>query len=103
MVFKVSAVVWKRMLDYLLILVSDRGDLCRHGKDHMKIGDRQKLGLPVHDPLRSGQTLAFWAVSIAAAIVRVAFIGALVAAFEVAAESRGTAHLDSRHDAPLRY
>ena len=55
----------KDAIDYLLILVSDRGDLFRHGKDHMKIGDLQKFGLPVLDPLCPGQTLAFWAVSIA--------------------------------------
>ena len=50
-------------VDNFLILVSDRGDLCRHGKDHMKIGDCQKFGLPVLDPLRPRQTLAFGAVS----------------------------------------
>jgi hypothetical protein len=42
-------------------------------------------------------------MAIPAAIIGVAFMAALVTAFEVAAESRGTAHLDSRHDAPLRY
>ena len=55
----------KDAIDYLLILVSDRGDLFRHRKDHMEIGDIQKLGLPVLDPLRPRQTLAFGAVSIA--------------------------------------
>ena len=91
----------KDAIDYLLILVGDRGDLCRHGKDNMKIGDRQKFGLPVLDPLCPRQTLAFWAVSIAAAIVRVAFMAALIAALEVAAESGRAAHLDGGHDAPL--
>src|ERR1022692_4097259 len=42
-------------------------------------------------------------MAIPAAIVGVAFIAALVAAFEMATEGRGTAHLDSRHDAPLRH
>src|SRR5580704_2380923 len=91
----------KDAIDYLLILVSDRGDLCRHGKDHMKIGDCQKFGLPVLDPLCPGQALALWAVSIAAAIERVPFVAALITAFEVAAENCCTAHLDGRHDAPL--
>jgi hypothetical protein len=63
----------------------------------------EKFGLPVLDPLRSGQTLAFWAVSIAAAIERIPFIGALIAAFEVAAENRCAAHLDGGHDAPLSH
>jgi fructose-1,6-bisphosphatase/inositol monophosphatase family enzyme len=69
----------------------------------VKIGNLEQLGLPVFDPLRPGQTLAFWAVSIAAAIERVPFIGALVAAFEVAAENGRAAHLNGGHDAPLSH
>jgi hypothetical protein len=42
-------------------------------------------------------------VSIAAAIERVPFIGALVAAFEVAAENGRAAHLNGGHDAPLSH
>lgn len=57
-------------VDDFLILISDRGDLFRYGEDHMIVGDLQKLGLPVLDPLRAGQTLAFGAVSIATAIER---------------------------------
>src|ERR1019366_6501897 len=93
----------KDAVDYLLVLVSDRGDLFRHGEDHMKIGDVQKFGLPVLDPLRSGQTLAFWAVPIAAAIECVPFIAALIAAFEVAAENCCSTHLDGGHDASLSH
>jgi hypothetical protein len=69
----------------------------------MKVGDLEKLRLSILDPLRPRQTLALWAMSIAAAIVCIAFMAALVAAFEMAAESRGTAHFDSSHDAPLRH
>jgi hypothetical protein len=77
----------KDAIDNFLILVSDRGDLFRYREDHVKIGDLQKLGLPILDPLRPGQTLAFGAVSIPAAIERVPFIAALITAFEVAAEN----------------
>ena len=55
-------------VDHLLVLVGDRGDLFRHGEDHMEIGHVEKFGLPVLDPLRPSQTLAFGAVSISAAI-----------------------------------
>src|ERR1035438_2435312 len=82
----------KDAIDYLLILVCDRGDLFRQGEDYMKIGDVQKLSLPVLDPLCPGQTLAFGAVPVAAAIERVPFIAALITAFEVAAENCRTAH-----------
>ena len=75
-------------VDDLLILVSDRGDLFRQGEDYMVIGDVQKFGLPILDPFSAGQTLAFRAVPIAAAIERVEFIVALITAFEVAAENR---------------
>src|ERR1035441_8569617 len=75
------------------ILVSDRGDLFRHGEDHMKIGNLEKFGLSVLDPLCPGQTLAFGAMPIAAAIERVPFIATLIAAFEVAAENPRAAHL----------
>ena len=93
----------KDAIDYLLVLVSDRGDLFRYREDHMKIGDLQKFGLPVLDPLRPGQTLAFGAVSIPAAIERVPFITALIAAFEVAAEDCRATHFDSGHDASLSH
>ena len=73
----------------------------RHITGKATLGDIQKLGLPVFDPLRPRQTLAFGAVSIAAAIERVPFVAALITAFEVAAENCCTAHLDGRHDAPL--
>ena len=93
----------KDAIDYLLILVSDRGDLFRHREDHMKIGSVQKFDLPVLDPLRPGQTLAFGAVSIAAAIEGIPFKAALITAFEVAAENCCTAHLDGGHNAPLSH
>jgi len=49
----------------------------------MKIGNIEKLRLPLLDPLRPGQALAFGAVSIPAAIEGVAFIATLIATFEV--------------------
>ena len=88
--------------DQLFVLVCDGGDLPRHSKDSVKIADFQEFGLTVFYPLRPGQTLALWAVAIPAAIERIAFIAALIAAFEVAAKRRGAAHFDRGHDAPLR-
>ena len=74
---------------------------CRHGEDHVKIWDVQKLGLPVLDPVRAGQRLAFGAMPIAAAVVRDSLDAALIALFEMAAERGRAAHLDGRHDASL--
>ena len=89
-------------VDHLLVLVGDRGDLFRHGKDDVKIRNLQKFGLAVLDPLGPGQRLAFGAMPIAARVVAIPLMAALVAALQVAAESRRAAHLDGGHDAPLR-
>src|ERR1039458_247917 len=76
-------------VDHLLVLISDGGNLFRYGEDHVKVRDVEKLRLPILDPLRPRETLALGAMAIAAAIVGVAFIAALVAAFEMATEGRG--------------
>ena len=89
-------------VDHLLVLVGDGSDLLRHGKDDVKIGRIEEFGLPILDPLRPGQRLAFGAVPVAARVEAMALMAALVAAFEVAAESRRAAHLDGGHDASLR-
>ena len=67
----------------------------------MKVGNLEKLRLPLFDPLRSGQTLAFGTVAIAAAIESIAFVAALIATFEVAPERCRAAHLNRGHDTPL--
>jgi hypothetical protein len=67
----------------------------------MKVGNWEELRLPLFNPLRSGQTLAFGTVAIATTIERIAFVAALIATFEVAPERRRAAHLNRGHDAPL--
>src|SRR5208282_4962840 len=53
-------------IDYFFVLVGNRGNLLRHGKDDVKIGHFQKLGLAVLNPLGAGQRLAFGAMPIPA-------------------------------------
>ena len=53
------------------------------------------------DPLCAGQRLTLWAVPIAAGVEAVAFIVALIAAFEMTAEDCRAAHFDGCHDASL--
>jgi len=72
-------------IDHLLVLVGDGGNLFRHGKDHVKVGDLQKFGLTILDPLRPRQRLALWAMPVPAGVVTVPLIAALIATFEVAA------------------
>jgi hypothetical protein len=47
------------------------------------------------------QALAFRTVAVATTIERIAFVAALIATFEVAAQRSRAAHLDGAHDAPL--
>ena len=54
----------KDAVDHLLVLVGDGRDLLRHGEDNVKVGNLQKFGLAVLDPLRSRQRLTFWAMPI---------------------------------------
>jgi hypothetical protein len=89
-------------VDHLLVLIGDRGDLRRHGKDHVKIWNLQKFGLTVFDPLRPGQRLAFGAMPIRATVVAIPLMATLITLLEVAAEGRGAAPLEGGHDAPLR-
>ena len=91
----------KKAIDDSFVLVGDGGNLFRQGEHHMKVRNIEKLRLPVLNPLRSGQTLAFGTVAIAAAIIRVAFVAALVAAFQVTTQNRCATHFDGGHGAPL--
>jgi hypothetical protein len=49
----------------------------------MKIRNVEQLGLAVLNPSRASQRLAFWAMAIRAGVITVAFMAALITAFEV--------------------
>src|SRR5689334_7557081 len=76
-----------------LVLVGDGGNLLRHGKDHVKVGDLQEFGLTVLDPLRPCQRLTLWAMAIATGVEAIPLMAALIAAFEVPTQRRCAAHL----------
>jgi hypothetical protein len=69
----------------------------------MKVGNWEKLRLPLLNPLRPSQALAFGTVAVATTVERIAFEAALIAAFEVAPQRGCAAHLDRGHDAPLHH
>ena len=54
------------VIDHLLVLVSDRGNLVRHREDDVVILAVEKFIPAVFDPLGAGQRLALGAMSIAA-------------------------------------
>jgi hypothetical protein len=90
------------VVDYLLVLVSDRGYLVRNGEDNVKVLAVEKFGLTVFDPLGARQRLAFWTMPIAARPIAKTLPPALIALFDLSSESCRPAQLDGSHDAPLR-
>ena len=82
-------------------MVGDVGDRPRQGEDDMEIGHRQQLGSAVGEPLLGSGSLAFWAMPIAAGVVRDAQVCAVLAAFDMTAQRRCSAALNRRHDLEL--
>src|SRR5437763_11561031 len=81
-------------VNHFLVLVSDRGNLFRHRKDHVEVLGVEKFGAAILQPFGAGERLAFWAVAIGAGVVSVALMAALVALLEMTTEHGGPAHLD---------
>ena len=82
--------------------MGDGGDLLRHGEDDVEVWRCEELGLSVLKPLGARQRLAFWAVAIAARVVRDALVAAGIALLDVAAQRGRATLLDRRHDPALR-
>ena len=92
----------QQIVDDGLVLPRDGGDRRRQGEHDVEVWDRQQLGLPIGQPLLGGNGLALRAVAIAAGVVGDAYMRAILAALDMAAESCGAAALDGRHDLQLR-
>ena len=91
----------QQVIDDRFVVIGDVGDRPRQGEDDMKIGHRQQLGSAVGEPLLGSGSLAFWAMPIAAGVVRDAQVCAVLAAFDMTAQRRCSAALNRRHDLEL--
>jgi hypothetical protein len=87
------------VMDNGLVLQRDAGDRRWHGEYEMKA--RKQLALAIGQPLGAGETLALWAETVTAGVVGNAGLTAIIAALDIAAERRGPANLNRRHDAAL--
>jgi hypothetical protein len=58
----------QEVIEDLLVLQRQCGELVRQSKDNMDIGDGQKFILPSHDPLVASATLALGTMAIATTI-----------------------------------
>jgi hypothetical protein len=59
----------QEVIENLLVLQRQWGELVRESEDNVDIGDRQKFPLPSHDPLVASATLTLWAMAIAATVI----------------------------------
>ena len=91
----------QQVVDHRLVLEGDVGDLGRQREDDVEVADRQQVGLALGEPVRRRRALALGAVPVAAAVVGDAAVAAVLAGLDVAAERRGAAGLDRRHDLEL--
>jgi hypothetical protein len=89
----------EHVVDDLLVVESDGGDLLGERKDQVEIFGRQQLGGALLDPLGTGGTLTFGAVPVAAGAKPDVRVLALVAPFDHTAQQRSAAGFDSLHDA----
>jgi hypothetical protein len=64
-----------------LVLKSQRCEWLGQSEDNMKILARQQLSPAPFQPLGSRHSLAFWAMAVAAGVVRVPFMPAMVTTF----------------------
>jgi hypothetical protein len=76
-------------------------NLFRESKDDMEVLGVEEFGLTILDPLGPCQGLAFWAMAVAAGAVGNALVLALIALFQMTAESGGPAQFDGTDDAVL--
>src|SRR2546428_7294425 len=87
----------ENVVDGPLVLQGDIGNLFGHCKDNVKIGNVEKLGLSVLNPLGARQGLAFGTVTVGAGIVPEALVAATVTDFDMTAESGRAAPFNGCH------
>jgi len=73
----------------------------REGEDNMDIGNRQKFILPSHDPVVASTALAFWAMAIAATVIRDGAIATARALITMPTECRRAAASDGAQHFPV--
>ena len=89
-------------VEVLTLIAAARASLSPDKQNHWaSLVVRQQFGLPVFEPLRPFGVLAFWAMPVAARVVRNARVVALAAFFDMAAERGRTADLDGAHHPEL--
>ena len=89
------------VVDDLLVLEGDLGDLRGKGEDHVEILGRQQIGPPVFQPRGAGQALTLRAMAVAAAVIGRPCEAAVLALLEMTAQNRRPAGRYGAHDLGL--
>ena len=94
---RLGGCVEQNLVDLAGILEGNRGDLIGNSEDDMEVLRIEKLLPPSLDPFRSGEPLALGAITGTAAVIRDPLFSTAVALFDMTAERRRSAALDSGH------
>jgi hypothetical protein len=91
----------QEVIEDLLVLQRQWGELVRQSKDNMDIGDGQKFVLTSHGPFIASAALALWAMAIAATVIRDGAIATAWALVAMPTECRRTAASDGAKYFPV--
>jgi hypothetical protein len=82
------------VVDDGLVVIGDVGDRGRDSEHHMIVRHVEEFGLTRREPVPGRLALALGAMAVAARVVGNKLVGAVLAAFHMAAESGGAAVLN---------
>src|SRR5271167_1574328 len=91
----------QEVIEDLLVLQRQWGELVRQSEDNVDIGYGQKFTLPSHNPLIASAALTLWAMAITTAVIRGGAIATARTLIAMPAESRGTAASDRTQYFPV--
>jgi hypothetical protein len=92
----------QQSVDRSLVLVCDRTDSARNGKNNMKISNRQKVGFARRKPCGRRGPLTFRATPMPTGIERDASVRTVLTPIDMAAKRGCATDLDRRHYTALR-
>jgi len=98
---RLSGSLEQDVVDHRFVLERDGCDFLWDGEDHVEVFNRQKFSLPVLEPLVTREGLAFWAMSIATAVVGDAVVAAGITLLYVTAQCDASALFNCAHDTRL--
>jgi hypothetical protein len=91
----------QEVIEDLLVLQRQWGELVRQSKDNMDIGDGQKFTLPSPNPVVASAALTLWAMAITATVIGDGAIATARALIAMPTGCRGAAASDGAQNFPM--